>query len=330
MVVLGVVAAVTVPMFIHQEGDRVNSERHANIVYKIAQATDMMKAHGNLGKFASTDEFVDELQKYLKINKRCDSNHLDECWTTSKVKTMSGKEYDVKNAKTRKDLLGDEINHPDNPNVGIVLADGANIILTYNPDSEGMAQGDEVMHKSGLLPVGNGREEFLNYSSDTMGAMAFVFDVNGNRGSNSEKQGNIYKDIRSFNGARFIPTSELDPCNSSTDPCCKYEFDRKISVGNTCYFELPKKYNWAGAKTACQNTVSGATLYGSKSQLLSLCQSLGSTAPFSSNWYFWSTSPYDGWNSSYHDGAWVVLFTRCGSDDYLHANDSNYVLCAGQ
>ena len=93
LVIIGVVAAVTVPMINISAAARANSQRQANIVAKITHATDMMRANGALGKFATTDEFVDELQKYLKINKRCDAEHIAECWptktvTTEKVKLM--------------------------------------------------------------------------------------------------------------------------------------------------------------------------------------------------------------------------------------------------
>ena len=336
LVVVGVVAAVTVPMLLHQEGDRVNSERQANIVYKIAQATDLMKVHGALGgKFANTEEFVDELQKYLKINKRCDADHIAECWPTSKVKNMAGEEFEVKNAKTRGDLGFDD-DYSDTNNVGLILADGANIILTYNPAAPSIAQGDEVKHEAGLLPVGNGKEEYLNYTSNTMGGLAFVVDVNGNRGPNSERQGdNGYKDIRSYNNAKFVEAN-IDPCakNPNSSPCCKWEYDKKIAVGNICYFQLPTTYTWANAKTACP---SGSTYAGSPSytNLVDACNAIkskngnGTTSPFTSS-YFWSasegsTNPVYGRRAGY-----VISFPDCHYDDtYNLMSDSRYVLCAG-
>ena len=66
--IIGVVAAITLPALIENVTERKNSERHANIVYKVTQAMDIMKAHGELsGTYPSTEAFVDELQKYLKI-----------------------------------------------------------------------------------------------------------------------------------------------------------------------------------------------------------------------------------------------------------------------
>ena len=84
--IIGVVAAITLPALIDSVTERKNSERHANIVHKVTQAMEMMKVHGELGKrYNTTEAFVDELQKYSKVSKRCDANHIADCWPTDKV-----------------------------------------------------------------------------------------------------------------------------------------------------------------------------------------------------------------------------------------------------
>ena len=163
LVVIGVVVAITVPMFSTNGGMKVNSHRHANIVYKVTQATNLMKAHDELEKFASTDEFVDVLQKYLKISKRCSYNEIADCWPTKTVKISDGaggvEEYDVSQATTRAHLGFDKDNdNGEVKNVGLILADGAHIILTYNPAFEGLAMGDELKASAKSLPVGDGIE----------------------------------------------------------------------------------------------------------------------------------------------------------------------------
>ena len=80
LVVIGIIAAITLTTVMPNIQERANSQRQANIVYKITQATDLMKANGAMVEgFESTDKFVDELQKYLKIMKRCDSEHIADC-----------------------------------------------------------------------------------------------------------------------------------------------------------------------------------------------------------------------------------------------------------
>lgn len=199
--VIGVVAALTMPALITNINERINSHRQANIAYKITQATDKMKALGLLdGSYATTDQFVDELQKHLKIAKRCDANHIAECWPTKKVITSDGEEFEVKNAKTGRNL---NIASNKSNNVGLVLADGASIILTYNQDSKGMDVGEPIVANKKTLPVGFGKSEEFAYTTNTTGAIDFVMDVNGKKGPNSETRDNKMKDIRSFKVARF-------------------------------------------------------------------------------------------------------------------------------
>ncbi|MBO6087645.1 prepilin-type N-terminal cleavage/methylation domain-containing protein [bacterium] len=98
--VIGVVAAITMPTVIANINERVNSERHANIAMKVTQAMEQMRAHGLLNNtYPSTESFVDELQKYLKIAKRCDSEHIAECWPTEKVIDSNGDEFEISKAE---------------------------------------------------------------------------------------------------------------------------------------------------------------------------------------------------------------------------------------
>ena len=141
--IIGVVAAMTMPTLVANVTERVNSSREANIANKITQATDKMKALGLLdGSYNSTDEFVDELQKHLKIAKRCSAENIADCWPTDKVRTSDGEEFEVKNARTGKDL---NLKTNTSNNVGLVLADGASIILTYNQDSQGIDESDAIV-----------------------------------------------------------------------------------------------------------------------------------------------------------------------------------------
>ena len=106
--IIGVVAAVALPALITNINDRANSERQANIAQKITQAMEQMRAHGEPVQYSSTDEFVNVLQKYLKITKRCDADHLAECWTTSTVSVMNSNvvsDYNVADAKQEKNYL---------------------------------------------------------------------------------------------------------------------------------------------------------------------------------------------------------------------------------
>ena len=199
--IVGVVAALTLPQLITNINERVYSTRQANTAYKVTQATDKMKSLGLLnGSYKTTDEFVDELQKHLKIVKRCSANNIADCWPTEKVTTSDGEEFEVSKAKTGKNL---NIVSNTSGNVGLVLADGASIILTYNQDSSGMDEGEAVVAQLKNLPVGFGKSQDFAYTTNTTGAIDFVMDVNGKHGPNSETRDNKHYDIRSFKAASF-------------------------------------------------------------------------------------------------------------------------------
>ena len=300
--VIGVVAAMTIPSLMQGIGERSNSEKEANTAQKITRSMDLMRADGKLERtYESTDAFVDELAKYLKIVTRCDSAHLTNCWPTEKVTTGDGKEYEVSKAKK-----GNNLSIPGNKtdNVGIVLADGTSLILTYNENSEIIGDGDTVTATFKELPIGFGRTKKFAYSSSVTNPIAFVMDVNGFHGPNSETIDNKMHDIRSFNGAKF------------SKGCAGIEVD-----GIGCVTVLSGTYNWQGAMDACSNM--GVSL-PDKGTLQSIYNkgkadpSLG--LPTSGN--YWSSSEYSA------DYAYYVDFTN-GYTYYDAKRYNLYALCLG-
>lgn len=293
--------------------ERINSHRQANIAYKITQATDKMKAMGLLnGTYATTDQFVDELQKHLKIAKRCSANNIADCWPTDKVMTSDGKEFDVSKAKTGKNL---NIKGNTSNNVGLVLADGASIILTYNQDSQGMDVGDVITAQPKTLPVGFGKSQDFAYTTNTTGSIDFVMDVNGKKGPNSETIDNKYHDIRSFKAARF------------SKGCAGIEvagIGCVVNLGTSydCISEAPYTNNnncWAGAKKACDDIGMSLpdkgtlqNIYNKKSEYPDLPQS----------GYFWSLSEYRTGN------AWDVNFSS-GNAGIIGIGYRDGALCVG-
>ena len=264
--IIGVVAAVALPALITNINDRANSERQANIAQKITQAMEQMRAHGELVQYSSTDEFVNVLQKYLKITKRCDADHLAECWTTSTVSVMNSNvvsDYNVADAKTRKKLLKNSTT--DGNNVGLILADGASLILTYNPNAPIIDIGDKIVGSTMSLPIGKNKYKDFPYTTSVTGSIDFVMDVNGKKGPNKERYDKKMYDIRPFRLASF---ADVKPCQKGLDGtgCIKYlpggsysAVDCSQSNSSSIDYQTycgphpsgyPNDY-WAGAKKAC-------------------------------------------------------------------------------
>ena len=259
--VIGVVAAITMPMLITNINERVNSERQANIVYKITQAMEQMRAHGKLTRYSTTEAFVDELQKYLKITKRCDADHIAECWPTDTVIKSDETEYNIADAKTGENLsLTTDTN-----NVGLILADGGSLILNWDPTFSGLDVGDKVIASSIVLPVGNNKSKVYEYTTSVTAPVAFITDVNGKRGPNSETINGKYKDIRSFGGARLATSQPACIGNYYNDYCVYFVGTAYPSVNcnnpsdeNYSFCYLGGDINdstdyWAGAKYKCSS-----------------------------------------------------------------------------
>ncbi len=317
------------PTLLKNIAERSNSEAQANLAQKITKSMDLMRADGGLERtYNSTDEFVDEFSKYIKISTRCDADHIADCWPTKTVTTTDGETYDVSKAKTGKNL-----NLKDNKsnNVGIILADGATLILTYNPNAGIIGDGDTVTPSFADLPIGFGRTKKFAYTTSVTDPIDFVMDVNGFKGPNSEARNGKQYDIRSFKVAKFSKGCAGNDINGIG---CVYQLPSysPIKAGSDEMDKYDPKWNttswkgidnyWAGAKKACDDI--GMSL-PDKSKLQSLYQASqkDSSLGLPTDGWFWSSSEN---NANYAFDVYFYDGTTRGS----HKRDSDdKVLCVG-
>ncbi len=212
LAIVGVVAAITMPALIANIQERVKTARIQNITQKFGKATDKMKSLSTLGGYATTMDFVNELQKHLKIAKVCTNDKLTECWPTEKVIINDeGKEWEISKTTTGKQLkMTNDDTHEYGDTVGIVTADGTAMILTYNAKCDI----DEV-------PI-----TWLNNQSSTSGCVAAVFDWNGSKMPNK-----LSNDVITFNSGGL------------GDGCA-------FKLGDTC-FKAPQLANKPLTYTEC-------------------------------------------------------------------------------
>ncbi len=320
--IIGVVAAVSMPILIQNVNERVNAEREANIAFKINQAMEKMRALGLLNaSYGTTEAFVDELQNHLKIAKRCDSAHIAECWPTPTVIDTTGEEYNVSDAKTGKDL---QFKDRTTNNVGIVLADGAAIILNYDQNAPTFDVGDAISASKDA--VGG---KF--YTTNLTAGLAYVTDVNGRKGPNSQEEGKR-NDIRSFNGAKFGTGCAGTKTNNGT---CVFQVQSPgyINCGDTTSDDYtkycgphPSPYTndyWAGAKKACDSM-------GMKLPTFDELESLMKNETWDSKSlnYYWSSTEY----SSYNPIAYAMVASGNGRNTggQIKGNSGREVLCVGK
>ena len=332
--VIGVVAALTMPTLLKNIAERSNSEAQANLAQKITKSMDLMRADGGLERtYNSTDEFVDEFSKYIKISTRCDADHIADCWPTKTVTTTDGETYDVSKAKTGKNL-----NLKDNKsnNVGIILADGATLILTYNPNAGIIGDGDTVTPSFADLPIGFGRTKKFAYTTSVTDSIDFVMDVNGFKGPNSEARNGKQYDIRSFKVAKFskgcagveVPNigcvyqlPSWSPIKAGTDEMKKW--DPNWTVEKLGSLQASRDNYWAGAKKACDDI--GMSLPDiSKLQSIHQAAKKDSSLGLPTSGWIWSSSEYE---SGY---AYRVPFGSRGKTNFSNKYYSDFkVLCVG-
>ena len=321
------------PTLLKNIAERSNSEAQANLAQKITKSMDLMRADGGLERtYNSTDEFVDEFSKYIKISTRCDADHIADCWPTKTVTTTDGETFDVSQAKRGKNL---QLPQNKSDNVGIILADGATLILTYNPNAGIIGDGDTVTPSFADLPIGFGRTKKFAYTTSVTSSIDFVMDVNGFKGPNSEARNGKQYDIRSFKVAKFstgCPGKDVDgigcvyvlpsysPIKAGSEEMKKW--DPNWTEEKVGYFVSHDNY-WAGAKKACDDI--GMSL-PDKSKL----RSLGKKTDVEKEQL---GLPTDGWFWSSSEGyAYSAYFVYIISGNMR--NDRKYyiggkVLCVG-
>ena len=320
------------PTLLKNIAERENSEAQANLAQKITKSMDLMRADGGLERtYNSTDEFVDEFSKYIKISTRCDADHIADCWPTKTVTTTDGETYDVSKAKT-----GMNLNLKDNKsnNVGIILADGATLILTYNPNAGIIGDGDTVTPSFADLPIGFGRTKKFAYTTSVTSSIDFVMDVNGFKGPNSEARNGKQYDIRSFKVAKFskggcpgveVPNigcvyqlPSFSPIKAGSEEMDKW--DPKWAKNR--YLASRDNY-WAGAKKACDDIgMSLPTL----SKLSKIYHSKKYSNLLGSSWFWASEECNDGGIN----GAFAYVLRGDDGDYYDNKwSSDNKVLCVG-
>ena len=304
--IIGVVAAITMPVLMTNVQDRVKQKRVENIKQKLSKVTDKMAVQSGLTGYGDTMSFVREMNKHMKIAKICDNNHISDCWPTKEVDlNKDGKTWEISKTKNAKTLLiSKNIRDSWADTVGIVTADGTPMILSYKKDC------DFDIDKTGLV-----------YSegsalSNSMGCLSGVFDWNGGR--NPNKLGEDILTIGKAAGlgtdcafelggkcftAPFTPIPlTLAECESEKDKLgieiCSYHSDYWVGAVKQCggVSKMPTRYDLIELAKVLYNTSSISLSYSTNNLTLdtSKASSMGFT---SSSFYVWSGEPYANSNA---------------------------------
>ena len=243
--IIGVVAALTLPALLTNVQAKIRAEQVRTAKYKFTKATEKMNSLGLIGPYDSTDAFVDELQKHLKISKRCDVNNLRGCWPYETITTLNG-EYKVSDAKTGAAFMmkTDADNDYSSNNVGIVTADGVPMILNYNKKCTALDSEKQYAWST---------EDNKPVTNATAGCVAAIFEVNGTQKPNKFKQDVIAFNINGLNGECAVGFGANGKCFGAPftpKPLTRAECEaEKGNLGiRRCGYETDY---WAGAVKQC-------------------------------------------------------------------------------
>ena len=228
--VVGIVAAMTLPTVMTNVNERIRKEQVRTVKYKLTQATDKMKSLGLIGPYATTEDFVNELRKHLKIAKVCDNQHLDECWPTESISTPDG-EVKVKTLTTGAKIKALALGTAATRTVGIVTGDGVPMILAYSPICNALSP-----EKTYLWSTVDNKPE----TNATTNCISAVFDING-----AKKLNRIGTDVRTLNS--LFGSKQYAATAISKDECNRLK--SRLGI-NGCYYD--NDY-WAGAVKKCHD-----------------------------------------------------------------------------
>ena len=164
LMVIGVVAALTIPALMQQIGDYTLQKQKDVFSKKWQEGLRQMRVDGKLETTYTTADFVKEMQKYFKIGAVCDSNNLTGCFaeTITSYENDEAEVFEVKDLKSAKNFNKSE---EDSDVYGIKFSDGTSMLLAYKKDCTGISEGNtEGNHTACLL---------------------YVYDVNQNKGPNA-------------------------------------------------------------------------------------------------------------------------------------------------
>ena len=295
--IIGVVAAITMPVLLSNVQDRVKQKRVENIKQKLSKVTDKMAVQSGLIGYGDTMSFVQEMSRHMKLAKICDNNHISDCWPTKEVDlNKDGTTWEIAKTKNARTLLIPE-NIRDNwmPTVGLVTADGVSMILSYDKNC------DFDVDQIGLS---YGSSSDLSTSTSCLSGM---FDWNG--GKNPNKLGDdviplgVAKGLGSgcafeVNDKCFTAPFKPKPMKLSDCPTEKKNLGiSTCCTSSDCY---SKGDFWAGAVKQCGGIDNIPTLddlaelkkliYKNGKMDKSVAESLGFSVGSSGNFYVFSNS----------------------------------------
>ena len=253
LAIIGIVAALTIPTLVQNYQERAWGTASQVFQRKLGEALRVMNVQGTLAGYTTTEAFVDELSKHIKITRICDNDDISTCF--SDTVTWGDEEVDMSKVKKAKNFGQEDW---DTNTVAVQFANGINGVIAYNPScTQNQFSNNEIT---------------INENGIGTTCLAILYDVDGFKNPNTQQ-----KDLRGLNvislgsncaielsdGTCF--TAPFIPTPLTFEECVAQKGELGISE---CYHS--RDY-WAGAVKACKDM--GSSL-PNKAELRKLAEEL--------------------------------------------------------
>ena len=238
LAIIGIVAALTIPTLIQNYQERAWGTASQVFQRKLGEALRVMNVQGTLAGYTTTEAFVDELSKHIKITRICENDDITTCFADTV--TWGDEEVDMSKIKKAKNFGQEDW---DTNTVGVQFANGVNGVIAYNPDCR------QNQFSNDVITIGEN-----GIGTD---CLAILYDVDGFKNPNTEN-----KDLIALNVIRLGKSSncaiELSDGTCFTAPfyptaVTEAECEQLVAEGypiKECYRESDY---WAGAVKACKD-----------------------------------------------------------------------------
>ena len=237
LAIIGIVAALTIPTLVQNYQTRAWNTASQVFQRKLGEALRVMNVQGTLAGYTTTEAFVNELSKHIKITRICENDEITTCFADTV--TWGDEEVDMTKIKNAKNFGQEDW---DTNTVGVQFANGVNGIIAYNPDCRQNQFSNDV----------------ITFGENGIGTncLAILYDVDGFKNPNTEQQDLRGLNVLSLGGsncaielsdgtcftAPFIPTA-------LTHAEC---IERQAELGITTCRDRDNDY-WGGAVKACHD-----------------------------------------------------------------------------
>ena len=332
LAIIGVVAALTIPTLVQNYQERAWNTASQVFQRKLGEALRVMNVQGTLAGYTTTEAFVDELSKHIKITRICENDDITTCFADTV--TWGDEEVDMSKVKKAKNF---GLEDWDTNTVAVQFANGVNGVIAYNPDCR------QNQFSNDVITVGEN-----GISTD---CLAILYDVDGFKNPNTEGKDLKNLNVTSLGGSNCAIELSDGTCFTAPfypTPLTHAEcIERQSELGITDCRDGDDDY-WGGAVKACHDM--GSSL-PSQEQLDQLARDLypGTTIntdystsngtrdnDLAMEWNFVSSPSSAFWVWSSEEYSKKYAYYRCFYSTYLYrgyygrSNSSGQAVCLAE